>query len=97
MRSLTNRRSLKVHYPSRTLFTSLQTILGGKTLVLTARRTSAAQHPEKVAALQQRLDDLAKQSEKPLFLVDQFKVVTKGMHGEPVLPSDEEYAGVETP
>jgi len=57
----------------------------------------AVQHPEKVAALQQRLDELAKESEKPLFLVDQFKVITKNMKGEPVLPSDEEYAGVETP
>jgi arylsulfatase A-like enzyme len=57
----------------------------------------ASQYPDKVAALQQRLDELAKQSEKPLFLVDQFKVLTKGMHGEPVLPSDEDYAGVETP
>ncbi len=57
----------------------------------------AAQHPEKVAGLQQRLDELAKQSEKPLFLVDQFKVVIKGMHGEPILPTDEDFAGVEEP
>src|SRR3954453_1772613 len=33
---------------------------------------------DKLAALQQRLDELAKQSEKPLFLVDQLKVVLKG-------------------
>ena len=46
---------------------------------------------------QQRLDELAKQGEKPLFLVDQFKVVTKGLHGEPILPTDEEFAGVEEP
>jgi arylsulfatase B len=57
----------------------------------------AAQHPDKVAELQQRLDELAKQSEKPLFLVDQFKVITKGMHGEPILPTDEDFAGVEEP
>ena len=38
-----------------------------------------------------------KQSEKPLFLVDQFKVVIKGMHGGPILPTDEDFAGVETP
>ena len=57
----------------------------------------AAQHPEKVAGFQQRLDALAKQSEKPLFLVDQFKVVIKGMHGEPILPTDEDFAGVEEP
>jgi arylsulfatase A-like enzyme len=57
----------------------------------------AAQHPDKVAALQQRLDELAKQSEKPLFLVDQFKVVTKGMNGKPILPTDDDFAGVEEP
>jgi arylsulfatase A-like enzyme len=57
----------------------------------------AAQHPQKVAAFQQRLEALARESAKPLFLADQFKVVVKGMHGEPVLPIDEEYAGVEMP
>jgi arylsulfatase A-like enzyme len=57
----------------------------------------AAQHPEKVATLQQRIEALAKESAKPLFLVDQFKVVTKGMHGEPVLPTDDDYTGVEQP
>ena len=38
-----------------------------------------------------------KQSEKPLFLVDRFKVVIKGMHGGPILPTDEDFAGIETP
>ncbi|MCE9589566.1 MAG: arylsulfatase [Planctomycetes bacterium] len=57
----------------------------------------AAQHPEKVAALQHRLDALAKESAKPLFLMDQFRVVMKNMSGEPVMPIDEEYAGVESP
>jgi arylsulfatase A-like enzyme len=57
----------------------------------------AAQHPEKVATLQQRLNALAKDSAKPLFLIDQFKVVIKGMHGEPILPTDEDYAGADTP
>ena len=57
----------------------------------------AAANPDKVAAFQQRLDALAKESAKPLFLVDQFKVVTKNMKGEPVLPTDEEFAGVEEP
>ena len=57
----------------------------------------AAENPDKVTALQQRLDELAKQSEKPLFLVDQFKVVTKGMHGKPILPTDDDFAGVEEP
>jgi hypothetical protein len=49
------------------------------------------------AAMQQRLDALAKQAAKPLFMVDQFKVVMKNMNGEPVLPSDEDFAGVEWP
>jgi hypothetical protein len=34
---------------------------------------------------------------EPLFLVDQFKVVTKGLNGEPILPTDEEFAGIEEP
>ena len=47
--------------------------------------------------MQQRLNALAKETAKPLFLVDQFKVVMKNMNGEPVLPTDEEYAEVEAP
>src|ERR1043166_284238 len=57
----------------------------------------AAQHPDKVVALQQRLNELAKQSEKPLFLIDQFKVIKKNMNGEPILPTDDDFAGVEEP
>jgi arylsulfatase A-like enzyme len=57
----------------------------------------ASVHPDKVAAFKQRLDALAKTSAKPLFLGDQFKVVMKNMNGEPVLPIDEDYAGVELP
>ncbi len=49
----------------------------------------AAANPEKVAAMQQRLNALAKEASKPLFLVDQMKVVMKNMNGEPVLPIDE--------
>ncbi len=49
----------------------------------------AAAHPELVAALQKRLDTLAKDAAKPLFLVEQFKVVMTNMKGEPVLPIDE--------
>jgi hypothetical protein len=29
--------------------------------------------------------------------VDQFKVVMKNMDGEPILPTDEDFAGVEEP
>jgi hypothetical protein len=57
----------------------------------------AAQYPDKVIALQQRLDTLSKESAKPLFLVDQFKVVMKNMSGEPILPIDKDFAGVEGP
>lgn len=49
----------------------------------------ATSHPERVAAMQQRLDALAKEAVKPLFLEDQFKVVMKNMNGTPVLPIDE--------
>ncbi len=51
----------------------------------------AASNPEKVLELQKRLDVLAAEAAKPLFLVDQFKVVMKNMNGEPVLPIEEEY------
>src|SRR5262249_5477697 len=61
------------------------------------KNSLAAQNPERVAALQKRLEVLAKESAKPLFLADQFKVVQKNMRGEPVLPTDDDFAGVETP
>jgi arylsulfatase A-like enzyme len=54
-------------------------------------------HPEKVAELRQRLDALAAESTKPLFLVDQFKALQKGMQGEPVLPTDDAYYEQEAP
>ena len=57
----------------------------------------AAASPDKVAAFQQRLDALAKESAKPLFLVDQFKVVMKNMNGEPVMPTDEEFDEADNP
>ena len=57
----------------------------------------AAAHPDKVAAMQQRINELARSAAKPLFLVDQFKVVQKNMNGEPVLPIDEEYGHGDNP
>jgi arylsulfatase A-like enzyme len=57
----------------------------------------AAQHPDRVAALQNRVDALAKEAAKPLFLEDQFKVIVKNLHGEPILPTDDDYAIVEMP
>jgi len=57
----------------------------------------AAENGEKVAVFKQRLEALAKEATKPLFLVDQFKVITKNMNGEPILPTDDDFSGVETP
>jgi arylsulfatase B len=57
----------------------------------------AAANPDKVAAFQQRLNALAKEAVKPLFLVDQFKVVMKNMQGEPVLPIDEAFDEADSP
>ncbi len=49
----------------------------------------AAAHPDKVAAMKERLEALSREAAKPLFLQDQMKVVTTNMKGEPVLPTDE--------
>jgi arylsulfatase A-like enzyme len=57
----------------------------------------AAANPDKVAVFQQRLDALARESAKPLFLGDQFKVVMKNMSGEPVLPTDEAFDEADNP
>ena len=51
----------------------------------------AAVHPDKVLAMQQHLNALAKDAVKPLFLLDQFKVVMKNMNGMPVMPIDAGY------
>jgi arylsulfatase A-like enzyme len=57
----------------------------------------AAADSDKVAAFQQRLEALAKESAKPLFLVDQFKVVLKNAKGEPVLPTEEAFDESDNP
>jgi arylsulfatase A-like enzyme len=61
------------------------------------RNNVAAANPDKVAALQERLNALAKESAKPLFLVDQMKVVMKNMQGEPILPGEEAFYEQEGP
>lgn len=53
-------------------------------------------HPDKVQAMKTRLDVLSREAAKPLFLVDQFKVVMKNMKGEPVLPIDDGYGDDES-
>lgn len=60
-------------------------------------RNVAASNTEAVAVMQKRIDALAKEAVKPLFLVDQFKVVMTNMNGEPVLPIEEGFGEAEHP
>jgi len=55
----------------------------------------ASAHPEKVAAMQQRVEVLSKDAAKPLFLTDQFRVITKNMQGEPILPGEDGFGDSE--
>jgi arylsulfatase A-like enzyme len=48
----------------------------------------ADRNPQKVAELQKRIEELAKQSAKSLFLLDAFQAVTGAAHGAPALPDD---------
>jgi len=48
-------------------------------------------NPQKVAELQNRIEQLAKESAKSLFLVDAFGAVKAGAHGPPSLPNEEAY------
>jgi arylsulfatase A-like enzyme len=57
----------------------------------------AAQNPGRVTTLQQRIEALSKLAAKPLFLVDQLKVIKRNAKGEPLLPTDDDYSGVDTP
>jgi len=57
----------------------------------------AERYPDRVAAMQRAIEARARESAKPLFLVDQFKTVQKGMHGEPLLPTDEGFGTIESP
>lgn len=57
----------------------------------------AEKHPDRVRAMQKRIDSLAAEAAKPLFLVDQFKVVMRNMDGEPVLPIDEGFGDPDAP
>lgn len=52
----------------------------------------APANPERVAAMKQRIEALSAEAAKPLFLLDQFKVINTNMKGEPVMPIDEEYS-----
>ena len=57
----------------------------------------ASEHPEKVTEIQKRLNELGKDSAKPLFLVDQMKVINKNMQGEPLMPGEDQFYLQETP
>ena len=51
----------------------------------------ADKNPQKVAELQKRIEELARESAKSLFLADAFKAVASGAHGAPALPSEDAY------
>jgi len=48
----------------------------------------AADHPDKVAELQDRINELAAEAGKPILLQIEFKNIIKRMHLPPTLPSD---------
>ena len=56
-----------------------------------------AANPDKVAVLQKRANDLAQGAAKPLFLLEQMKVVMKNMQGEPVLPGEDGFESGDLP
>jgi arylsulfatase A-like enzyme len=51
----------------------------------------ADKNPEKVAELQNRIEQLARESAKSMFLVDAFAAVKGAAHGPPALPNDDSY------
>ncbi|MGH8649217.1 MAG: sulfatase-like hydrolase/transferase, partial [Burkholderiales bacterium] len=51
----------------------------------------ADKNPQKVAELQKRIEELAKESAKALFLVDALQAVKGAAHGAPALPTEEGY------
>ncbi|MFG0328090.1 MAG: arylsulfatase [Phycisphaerales bacterium JB037] len=57
----------------------------------------ASQHPALVAELQARVDALAADAKPPLFLIDQFNVITTNMKGEPVMPFEDDAVYIERP
>ena len=51
----------------------------------------ADSNPEKVAELQKRIEQLAKESAKSLFLLEAFGTVKSAAHGPPSLPNEDAY------
>jgi arylsulfatase A-like enzyme len=57
----------------------------------------ATTNPDKVLELQRRIEALAKESAKSLWLEAQFKAMQPGLHGPPVMPNEDAYYEVEEP
>jgi arylsulfatase A-like enzyme len=57
----------------------------------------AAANPAKVAELQKRIEELAKQSAKSMFLVEQFQALLKGLHRPPALPNEDAFYEADDP
>jgi arylsulfatase A-like enzyme len=55
------------------------------------KNNRAAEHPQIVAQLQKRIEELARESAKSLFMIDAFSSVRAGAHGAPVLPTEDTY------
>jgi arylsulfatase A-like enzyme len=51
----------------------------------------ADRHPQLVAELQGRIEQLARESAKSMFMEEAFRSVKAGAHGPPALPTDEAY------
>jgi arylsulfatase A-like enzyme len=51
----------------------------------------ADKNPQKVAELQKRIEELARESAKSLFLVEAFAAVKGAAHGAPALPNEDAY------
>src|SRR5262249_32710315 len=51
----------------------------------------ADKNPQIVAKLQKRIEELARESAKSLFLVDAFTAVKASAHGAPALPSEDAF------
>ena len=51
----------------------------------------ADKNPQKIAELQKRIEQRAKESAKPLFLLQAFETVKGSAHGAPALPNEVSY------
>jgi arylsulfatase A-like enzyme len=51
----------------------------------------ADKNPQIVSKLQKRIEELARESAKPLFLVDALTAVKASAHGPPALPSEDAF------